>query len=67
VIARFAAAEPAALGLQFLSGRAIDRTVDATPDPEGGIGGVDDGVDRKRRDVGNHELEPHARDRRGRQ
>src|SRR5579862_1826810 len=51
-----AAAKRSAFDKQFRSGGAMDRAVDATAAEQAPIGGIDDGVDRKRGDVGNADL-----------
>src|SRR5258708_6346891 len=51
-ITRRAAAEQTAFGEQLRTGGTMDRTVDTSSAEEGRIGGVDDGVDGERGDVG---------------
>jgi len=53
-----AAAERVAFGLQLGAGGAVNRSIDPTAADETGIGGVDDGIDVERGDVGNDDLEP---------
>src|SRR5437870_1687398 len=66
-IASIAAIERAAFGEQFGSGRAMDRAIDAAPAEERRVRGVDDGVNAKRGDVGNDDLEPRLADQARRQ
>src|SRR2546423_90677 len=47
-----AAVERAALGEQFRPRRAVDGAIDAAAAQQRGVGGIDDGIDRKRGDVG---------------
>jgi hypothetical protein len=52
--------EGAAFGQQLRPGRAMDRAIDATPAKQRGIGGVDDGVNAKRRDIGDGDFQPRG-------
>jgi hypothetical protein len=56
--AGIAAVKPAAFGQQIRSGRAMDRAVDPAAAEQRAVRRVDDGVDRERGDVGNHDVEP---------
>jgi hypothetical protein len=49
--------ERAALGKQFRPGRAMDRTIDAAAAEQRGVGGVDDGVNAKRCDIGDGDFQ----------
>ena len=60
--AGLAAIQGAALGQQPQAGRAMDGAIDATTAEQGIIGGVDDGVNAKRGDVGNDDFEPRRTD-----
>ena len=57
-IAGRAAMERAALGKQFRAGRAMDRAIDAAAAEQRSVGGVDDGVNAKRRDIGERDFQP---------
>src|SRR6202030_4316104 len=57
-----AAAERSAFDKQFRSRGAMDRTIDATAAEQRLIGGIDDGVDRKRGDIGNADLKSRGAD-----
>src|ERR1700675_3443914 len=57
-----AAAERSAFDKQFRPRGAMDRAVNATATEQRLIGGIDDGVDRKRGDVGNADLKPRSAD-----
>ena len=57
-VAGLAAMQRAAFGEQLRTGCAMDRAVDAAAAEQRGIGGVDDGVNAQRRDVGNDDFEP---------
>jgi hypothetical protein len=59
-VAGVASAQRAALSQQFRPGRPVDRAVDAAAAEQRAVGGVDDGVDLKRRDVGDDDVELHA-------
>ena len=48
----------AAFGDKFGPGRAMDRAIDATPTEQGGIRGVDNGVNAQSRDVGDDDFQP---------
>ena len=61
-VAGRAAIERAALGEQFGPGGAMDRAVNAAPAEQRRIGGVDDGVNAQRRDVGNDDFQPRRAD-----
>ena len=50
--------ERAAFGEQFGSGGAMNGAVHATAAEQRGVGGVDDGVNAKRRDVGDNDFQP---------
>ena len=52
-----AAAERSAFRQQLPSGGAVDRAIDPAAAEQRGVGGVDDGVDRERGDVGDHDFE----------
>ena len=58
----FATAKRSAFGEQFRSGGAMDRAVNAATAEERFVGRIDDGVDRKRCDVGNADFEPGRTD-----
>ena len=60
--AGLAAIQRAAFGKQPGPGRAMDGAIDAATAEQGGIGGVDDGVNAKRGDVGNDDFEPRRAD-----
>ena len=62
-----AAAQGLAFGQQLRSGGAMDGAVDAAAAEQRGVGGVDDGVDVERRDVGDADLEPRRSDLGGEQ
>jgi hypothetical protein len=55
------AAEAPALGQQFRTGGAMDGAVDPAAAEQRPVGGVDDRIDRERRDVGDHDLETELR------
>ena len=58
-IAGLAAMQPAALGKQFRPGGAMDRPIDPTAAAkQRAIGGVDDGIDAQRGDVGDDDFQP---------
>ena len=57
-VAGVAAVQAAAFGQQLRPGRAMDSAIDATSAEERRIGGVDDDVNAKSRDVGNDGFEP---------
>jgi hypothetical protein len=57
-VAGLAAMERAAFGQQFGPGRAMDRTIDAATAEQRRVGGVDDGVNAQRRDVGDNDFQP---------
>ena len=61
-VAGGAAAERAAFGEQLRTRRAMDRAIDASAAKQRGVGGVDDGIDRKRGDVGDDDLELRVAD-----
>ena len=54
--AGLAAAECPAFGEQFRSGSAMDRAVDAAATEQRTVRGIDDRIERKRRDVGDANL-----------
>ncbi len=53
-----AAAELFAFREQLRSGGAMDRAVDTAAAEQTPVGGIDDGIDGKRRDVGDADFEP---------
>ena len=53
-----AAVERTAFGQQPGPGRAMDGAIDATAAEQGTVGGVDDGVNAKRGEVGNDDFQP---------
>ncbi len=53
-----AAAKAPAFGKQLRPGGAVDGAVNATAAEQRFVRRIDDGVDRKRRDVGDADLEP---------
>lgn len=55
-----ATAQRAALRKQFRPGGAVNRAVDASAAEERAVGGVDDGIDLERRDVGDRDVELRA-------
>jgi hypothetical protein len=57
-VAGRAAMERAAFSEQFRPGRTMDRTIDAAAAEQRGVGGVDDGVNAKRRDIGDDDFQP---------
>jgi hypothetical protein len=57
-----AAAERATLGEKVRSRGAMDGAVDAAAAQQRAVGGVDDGLDIERRDVGDADLEPRRCD-----
>ena len=59
-----AAAQRLALGQELGSGGAMDGAVDAAAAEQRPVGGIDDGVDVERRDVGDADLEPRRSDTR---
>jgi hypothetical protein len=61
-VAGRAAAQCAALRKQFRPGRAMDGSVDAAAAKQRRIGGVDDGVDIQRRDVGDDDVQRRRAD-----
>ena len=61
-VAGLAAMERAAFGQQLGPGRAMDRAIDAAAAEQRGIRGVDDGVNAKRRDVGDDDFQPRRAD-----
>jgi hypothetical protein len=61
-VAGLAAMEGAALGQQFGAGRAMDRTIDAATAEQRRVGGVDDGVNAQRRDIGDNDFQPRRAD-----
>ena len=62
-----ATAQRLALGQQLRSGGAMDGAVDAAAAEQRRFGGIDDGVDVERRDVGDADLEPRRSDLGGEQ
>ena len=52
----------AAFGDKFGPCRAMDRTIDATPTEQRGVGGVDNGVNAKACDIGYDDFEPRRAD-----
>jgi hypothetical protein len=60
--AGLAAIERAAFGQQFGSRRAMDRTIDAATAEQRRVGGVDDGVNAQRRDIGDNDFQPRRAD-----
>ena len=54
--------ERAALRKQLRPGRTMDRAIDAAPAEERRVGGVDDGVNAQRGDVGNNHFQPRLAD-----
>ena len=56
--AGFAAMERAAFGEKPGPGGTMDRAIDATPAEQGGVRGVDDGVNAQSRDVGDDDFQP---------
>jgi hypothetical protein len=60
--AGLAAMERAAFGQQFGPGRAMDRTIDAAAAEQRRVGGVDDGVNAQRRDIGDNDFQPRRAD-----
>jgi hypothetical protein len=50
--------EGAAFGQQVRPGRAMDRAIDAASAEQRGVGGVDDGVNAQRRDIGDGDFQP---------
>ena len=65
--AGLAAAEGSALGQQFRSRGAMDGAVDAAAPKQRAVCRIDDRVKRKRRDIGNTNLEPGGADFSGKQ
>ena len=57
-----AAAQGLAFGQELGSGGAMNGAVDAAAAEQRGVGGIDDGVDVERRDVGDADLEPRRSD-----
>ncbi len=60
--AGLAAAERLAFLEQFRPGGAMDGAVDAAAAQQRAVGGVDDGADLERGDVGDHNIEPRLAD-----
>ena len=57
-----AAAERTTFGQQFRPGRIVDRAVNPAAAKQRRIGGVDDGIDPQRRDIGDDDFKPHIAD-----
>ena len=56
--AGFAAVKRAAFGEKAGAGSAMDRAIDATATEQGGVRGVDNGVNAQSRDVGDDDFQP---------
>ena len=61
-VAGLAAIQGAAFGEKLRPGGPMDRAIDAPAAEQRGVGGVDDGVNAKRRDVGDDDFQPRRAD-----